>query len=524
MAALLLTEVGALRAERFYPDDPILSFPKPVAVQKLPRRKTGELYDFIKQSFSTQSHPAVPARAVNTLGDVPDSEWFTNRHGARRMSRQELQHGPRVDAPPVPPFTVIGAKTEGITPGFRMNDAKGRLYFVKPDPITNPEMATAADVIGARFFYALGYYTPQNYLVYLRRPDLKVSPRATVDGLGGKKRPMLERDLDDILRIVPRRKDGMYRMMASLSVEGEPIGPFRYEGTRSDDPNDTTPHEDRRDLRGLHVFCAWLNHTDAKSLNSLDTLVEEGGVRFVRHYLIDFGAILGSDSDMPKNARFGNEYVIPKAGHGLTRIVALGMDVRAWESASYGSLKAVGRFESQVFDPEKWKSNYPNPAFLRRLPDDEYWAAKQVMAFTDEDIRAIVETGEYSDPHAVEYITRALIERRDKIARTYFSKVLPLDNFALSAGALAFDDLAVKRGFTPARPYRAAWFRFDNKAEQLTPIQSAGSLQLPDEALAADDAVYYAVRIQSDDPRKTVTVYLRKRSGVFKVAGVERTW
>ncbi|MGA2607927.1 MAG: hypothetical protein ABSH01_10795 [Terriglobia bacterium] len=524
MAALLLTEVAAMRAERFYPDDPILSFPKPVAVQKLPSRKTGGLYDFIKQSFSTQSHPAVPARAVNTLGDVPDSEWFTNRHGARRMSRQELQHGPGVDAPPVPPFTVIGVKTEGITPGFQMSDAKGRLYFVKPDPVSNPEMATAADVIGARFFYALGYYTPQNYLVYLRRSDLKVSPRATVDGLGGKKRPMLERDLDDILRIVPRRKDGMYRMMASRSAEGEPIGPFRYEGTRSDDPNDTIPHQDRRDLRGLHVFCAWLNHTDAKSLNSLDTLVEEGGVRFVRHYLIDFGAILGSDSDMAKNARFGNGYIIPKAGHGLTRIVALGMDVRSWESANYGSLNAVGRFESHVFDPEKWKSNYPNPAFLRRLTDDEYWAAKQVMAFTDEDIRAIVETGEYSDPHAVEYITRALIERRNKIGRTYFSKVLPLDNFAVSAGALAFDDLAVKHGFTHARSYRAAWFRFDNKGEQLTPIQSAGSLQLPAEALAADEGAYYAVRIQSDDPRKTVTVYLRKRSGVFKVAGAERTW
>ena len=228
MAALLLTEVGALRAERFYPDDPILSFPKPVAVQKLPRRKTGELYDFIKQSFSTQSHPAVPARAVNTLGDVPDSGWFTNRHGTHRMSRQELQRGPGGEAPPLPPFIVDGFKTEGITRGFRMTDLKGRQYYVKPDPIDNPEMATAADVIGARFFYALGYYTPQNYLVYMTRPDLKVRAGATIDGLGGKKRPMLERDLDDLLRLVRRRKDGWYRMMASRIMEGEPIGPFRY--------------------------------------------------------------------------------------------------------------------------------------------------------------------------------------------------------------------------------------------------------------------------------------------------------
>jgi len=66
------------------------------------------------------------------------------------------------------------------------------------------------------------------------------------------------------------------------------VGPFRYEGTRSDDPNDIVPHEARRDLRGLFVFCAWLNHTDAKAANSLNALVQEDGVTFIRHYLIDF--------------------------------------------------------------------------------------------------------------------------------------------------------------------------------------------------------------------------------------------
>ena len=52
----------------------------------------------------------------------------------------------------------------------------------------------------------------------------------------------------------------------------------------------------------------------------------------------------------------------------------------------------------KAFDPEKWKSDYPNPAFLSRLPDDEFWGAKQVMAFTDDDIRAIVEPHTQADP------------------------------------------------------------------------------------------------------------------------------
>ena len=44
----------------------------------------------------------------------------------------------------------------------------------------------------------------------------------------------------------------------------------------------------------------------------------------------------------------------------------------------YPTAKAVGRFEPELFDPEKWTSNYPNPAFLSRQPDDEYWAAHSI--------------------------------------------------------------------------------------------------------------------------------------------------
>ena len=58
---------------------------------------------------------------------------------------------------------------------------------------------------------------------------------------------------------------------------GDGIGSFRYYGTRPDDPNDIVPHEHRRDLRGLRVFSAWVNHTDAKAINSMDMLVKENG-------------------------------------------------------------------------------------------------------------------------------------------------------------------------------------------------------------------------------------------------------
>ena len=49
--------------------------------------------------------------------------------------------------------------------------------------------------------------------------------------------------------------------------------------------------------------------------------------------------------------------------------------------------------------------------------DDAFWAAQRVAAFTDEMIRAIVHTGEFSDPAAEKQLGDILIKRRDKIVQ-----------------------------------------------------------------------------------------------------------
>ena len=71
-----------------------------------------------------------------------------------------------------------------------------------------------------------------------------------------------------------RNDDGTYRVIASRALPGTPVGPFRYFGARPDDPNDIYPHEHHRELRGLRVFAAWLNHDDSRSINSLDTILD----------------------------------------------------------------------------------------------------------------------------------------------------------------------------------------------------------------------------------------------------------
>lgn len=515
---LLAASLAPLGAEpRFFPDDPLWKMPPPVPIRGPNPVKLNDLYDFVRQTAKPDPRRPMMAGAVNTLGGVPDSLWFTNRHATRRMTIEELRRGPGNGTGPVPPYVVVAAKTEGISPGFTLEDSKRRRFLVKPDPESNPEMASAADVIGSKFFYALGYNTPQNYIVNVQRAQLKVGEGATVAGAGNRRRAMTEKDLDIILDRVPRRRDGSLRMMASLFLEGSAIGPFRYEGTRSDDPNDLVRHENRRDLRGLHVLCAWLNHTDSKSGNTLDTVVEENGIRVIKHHLIDFGAMLGSDSDMPKDARFGYEYIIPKTSTALKKMWSFGLVVEPWERAVHPDDPAVGRFEALVFDPEKWVPNYPNPAFLSRGAEDEYWAAKLVMSFTDEDIRAIVATGQYSSYGSAQYVTKTLIARRDKIGRTYFQKVLALDNFRVAGGRLEFEDLAVKHGYVPQRQYQIEWSRFDNDTNVNYVLPEAKDFAIP-----ATPSQYLAAKITvKGDSRRIIAVFVRQGR---EVVGIDRTW
>jgi hypothetical protein len=507
----------------FFPDDPIRVMPRPRPVEKAQTQKDAHAFDFFWNSFHQEPLSPAPAAAINTLGNPPDSAWFTNRHGSHRMTREELQKGPARGDPPTAPFTVVGGKSEGITPGFRIEDAKGRLYFVKVDPMSNPEMTTAADVIVSRFLYAIGYNVPENYIVCARLDDMRLSDKAQFTGEDGRKRKMQWDDLRDIVKAIPHYPDGSFRFMASLKIEGKSIGPFFYEGTRPDDPNDIVPHENRRDLRALYVFFAWLNNTDARAGNTYDVIVRENGVSFIKHYLIDFGSALGSDGDTPKDPRMGHEFMITMPLETLESMLRLGLPPRRWELIDYPRLPAVGHFSNEDFDPDKWKSDFPNQALLSRQREDDYWGAKQILAFTDDDIRAIVETGQFSDPGVVEYLTDVLAERRDLLGRRFLERTLPIDNFRVQNGELRFDDLAVKHEFQLPKRYEIRWYYFDNLTGGRKLVSPRASAQLPDEALHAKNGTYFSAVVAPAGQRTTsVTVTLRKTETGYKVVGCSR--
>ena len=231
--ALILLAAPA-GAGRFFDDDPLWREPPQLPVATVHKRKINEYFDFFQNTFfepkkELRKHGDIPpSQAVNTLGEVPDSAWFTNRIGTRKMSLKELAAGPGESNPPSmeAPWKIVSAKNEGVTPGFVIEDSKGRTYFLKFDPKSNPEMASAADVLGCKFFHDLGYNVPENYIVYFARKQLQITPKTLITTRQGTDRPMQAQDVNDVMRKVSRDQDGRYRGMASLDSPRRDRGAF----------------------------------------------------------------------------------------------------------------------------------------------------------------------------------------------------------------------------------------------------------------------------------------------------------
>jgi hypothetical protein len=316
---------------------------------------------------------------------------------------------------------VVRAKTEGVSLGFQIEDATRARFAVKFDPVGSLEMATGAEVVASRLYWAAGYNVPDNTIIVFRREDLTIDPKASLTDAAGRKRPITENDLNALLAQVAKYPDGTFRAVASRFLPGKPLGEWKYSGRRTDDPEDLIPHQLRRELRGMYGMHAWLNHTDCSARNTLDTWVTEGGRSFVRHHLIDFSGCLGSGSIAPQDVRNGHENLFDW-GASAMNLATVGLRKPKWEHAVDPEIPAVGFIESETFDPGQWKPFLPNPALDDRTERDTRWGVSIVAAFTDEHIRAAVAEGRYTDPRAAEYLVRVLIERRDKLVARWLSE------------------------------------------------------------------------------------------------------
>jgi hypothetical protein len=541
-ASSLPTAARARTAPKFYDDDPLVRVADTQDASGVQPREISLVFDAVINLFGRPGESEVGrAGSVNTIDEVPDSNWFTNRAGSRPITVQEMMRGPSDDAGPRAGTWTVSRKSTGASPGFTITDAQGRRYFVKFDPPGLPELATGAETVVTRLLHALGYYVPQVNIGTLRREDLVIAQDATVGLPNGKRRRMRDSDVEEQLRRAHRDPDGTYRATFSEAVPGRVLEGFLYEGTRADDPNDTVPHENRRELRGLRVFSALVNHTDAKAINGLDTVLTENGRSFVRHYVRDFNASLGSAGVGLRERRDGYEY-LAEVGPAVRALPAFGFDIRPWMSIDYPNLRGIGRFESKGFVPEEWRPRVPNPAYVRSRPDDTFWAARKLMALSDDLIRAAVRAGKYTDQRAEQFLGDALIERRDKIGRAWLTAVNPVADPALSdGGTMTFRNPAVEYGFAPApRGYHVVWYRFDNASGESTRIGESDAAAprvdapadvmvrvRPDTTLPGGRGVFVRADINAAGGahgswEAPVRAYFRRTADVWKLVGFER--
>lgn len=485
--------------------------------------------------------PADEAINVNALDEVPDSSWFTNRIGMHDMTVEQVAMGPCGGVAPLDPegpWTVTGAKPSGANPGFVIEDAQGRTFLLKFDGLRQPERATTADVVVSRMYWSAGYFTPCNSIVYFDRRILRMGEDAESEDDAGRDVPMTRAHIDQVLSQGVRLDDGRYRASASLYLDGEPLGPWTYQGTRDDDPNDVVPHEDRRDLRGMYVLASWVNHFDSREQNTLATWIEAENGRggYVRHNVLDFGDSFGSLWDYEGiSRRLGHAYYLDLP-YLLEDFATLGIVERPWDRARFGRAgEVLGYFDSERFVPDEWRPGYPNPAMARMSERDAAWMARIVARFDERHVRALVDQAQIQDDVVREELVRILLARRARLLRRWFGNVSPLTapevRSVRGEAALCLEDRAVSAEVArrEGRSYFArAWVGTDPQPSRVAWVRPAGEAHVCAALPAANGASrarpgYVIVDVRSRElPARVHLYHLGGES--YRVVGLERPY
>ena len=523
----------AAQGRRFFPDDPIWREPMTQDVKSAVRYEPDLAFQTIENLFLKPGDKVVGQRAknINTVDEVPDGPYFVNRAGRTPLTPALVARAANTDDGPARgKWTVVEGKSDGVTPGFTIRDAANQMWFVKFDPPGWRAMATGSEIVAAKLFWAVGYHTAEYHIGQLVPSNLVIGKDARVEPPGEMKRPMNLGDIEWLLSRADRDPDGSYRVILSKAAPGPPLGRIRFHGTRADDPNDVIPHEHRRELRGYFVFAAWLNHVDAKGINSLVALITENGRRFIRNYLLDFGSALGSAAVGPREGWEGYEALVEQPGEIGKRALSFGFKVPVWRTQDYFESPAIGRLprDHSKWDPETWWPHITNAAFRHMRPDDTFWAATKLAAISEDMIRAAVAEGKFGHAESEQFLAKAIIDRRLRILQTFLPKVNPIVDPELDAkGRLTFRNAATDAAVADRAPgYRALWYTFDNAADKATLVATTEETQSPMLMPAMPSSEYIKVDLLAvggpEAWTKPVSVYFRRGSGNWVLVGFER--
>lgn len=472
------TDVGSVRVPCRVVDKHTTCAPEPYDATLYWDAADNLVFRPLSEAFGVvTSHESVN---VNAFDEVPNSSWFTNRLGVHTITPAELERNACNDAQLLDPdhaaagsWVIDKGKGTGSTPGFRIRvPGKGK-YLVKVEGVGAPERQVAATVIGEAVFWAAGYNASCEQALWVDPSIFKLTPGLTrKEGNFGDVLPFDQAALDEMLS-KSTHLGRLVRISASAWIPGYSLGQFRWEGTRGDDPNDIIAHEDRRDLRGLRLIAAWLDHFDMREGNSFDTWMADdpkgppdGSPGHVVHYQIGTSAALGSSWDWVGTSsdwseisrRLGYSY-LADWGYLAADFFTLGIPVRPWEVVRpTPGHELFGTMDVAHFDPESWKNEYPNKAFSRMTERDGAWMARILARFTPDLVQTLARMGRFTDSSNTRYLTSVLEGRLDRILDRYLTRVSPIASLRVEGAELCGVDLADWRGVREA-------FRFHYAAQ-----------------------------------------------------------
>ena len=303
---------------------------------------------------------AVPRRQLNTLDEV-SVRAVSPTESVSAICRLRRSPGDRTSSSASTPRTgpwLAGKSPGGFISGLH-GGSPGRPWpgvSAGIDPVAHPQLATGAEPIGTLFYYALGYHVEDVYAIRVDPARIKISDKANIRDASRLLPFAVVASIRFFGGLARDREGRVYRVSATRFHQGQPVGNFKYHDSRSDDPNDIHPHEHRRELRANRVFSAWLAHDDSRAVNTLDLLVAANGRKHIRHYMYDFGAILGSATVAERSTGNQEHYLVKDAS--LAALARFGFAVPRFLRVPRSMDRRRRPRSTALVRSGAWKANY----------------------------------------------------------------------------------------------------------------------------------------------------------------------
>lgn len=443
-------------------DDEPIDMPRPVEVNDVVEFSDLFVGRPLVEAMRTTRQP--PPGDINALDEVPRSRWFSPLEVEDGSFEATYAEG----GPPVPPYRVLLERAPSGNGGIPVIDGLGRRFELRRDPPDRAEVRTAAAAISARIVRALGYFTPEVYVTDANESDFSIAPgeRHALSIVSGMEpgeievaRKQLSKTLLDWLEAAPPNKKGAYRLSATRWPPGTDLGRTAVAGTRSDDPNDRVPHEQRRTLRALKLVGAWLGMTRFTPHDLRDVYAGQAGDGFLVHYVV------GHDKSLGTEAIIGRR---PEQKDEMTLLATLGFAPDPNIPPTQRKYVAIGAIGEEV-DPKRYGPALPFPPMDATDGADAFWIAKRIASVSEELILYSVRSGKVSNTTARRLLFELIVARQRQVVEWGYAQTTACDVESADERGVVVVDRAVAAGFTKGKGVEYVVSYFDSTGEPSHP-------------------------------------------------------